>query len=177
MVSQYPVLAGAAGLGLCLFYFLGPSFKKNGIYGAASSFTSAWAFYGRRHDFLHEKFRSLDGQNVFTFNVLQHLVIVAKGAEARKIFFDDKYMSLKDGYKILHGAAPLVEDLDVYRGERINGDSIRQMLFNVILRKDRLLESAYMGHLLEQVTHQRFRSHTRHARHDSPTDSYMGERR
>ncbi|KAG6834813.1 hypothetical protein H0H93_007182, partial [Arthromyces matolae] len=103
MIFRYSVLAGAAGLGLCLLYFLAPSFKKNGIHNAAWSFTSAWAFIGRRHDFLNQKFRSLGEQNIFTLNVLQHLVVVVKGPEARKAFFDDKYIALKGGYKILHG--------------------------------------------------------------------------
>ncbi|KAG5652598.1 hypothetical protein H0H81_004429 [Sphagnurus paluster] len=78
--------------------------------GGVSLFT-AWPFFSRRFDFLKESFAKT-GQNIFTFKVLHHSVTAMKGEEARKAFFDSQSLNSIEGYKILMGAAPRLEDVD-----------------------------------------------------------------
>lgn len=78
--------------------------------GGVSLFT-AWPFFSRRFDFLKDNFAKT-GENIFTFKVLHHSVTAMKGEEARKAFFDSRSLNFTEGYKILMGAAPRLEDVD-----------------------------------------------------------------
>ncbi|KAG6811696.1 hypothetical protein H0H92_006203 [Tricholoma furcatifolium] len=49
-------------------------------------------------------------------------------------------MAVKEGYKILQGGVPLIEDIDIQRSDEVNAAWVRKMLLNVLLNKERLLE-------------------------------------
>ena len=94
--------------------------------GGFSIFT-AWIFFTKRHDFIWENFGS-DPSPHFKFNVLhvlgllslyhwseadywrsmQHNVVVLRGEEARKAYFDNKDFNLAEGFKLLRGGVRLV---------------------------------------------------------------------
>ncbi|KAF9457598.1 cytochrome P450 [Collybia nuda] len=76
------------------------------------SILTAWPFFTRRHDFLKLNFAKV-GEQVFTFKVLQHFVTATKGEDARRDFFDNKSFNSTEGYKILMGAVPRLQDIDI----------------------------------------------------------------
>ncbi|KAG6831123.1 hypothetical protein H0H92_012548 [Tricholoma furcatifolium] len=47
----------------------------------------------------------------------QESVVIAKGEECRKAFFDDKNLDVNEGYKILMGGAPRLNDIDIEQPE------------------------------------------------------------
>ncbi|KAG6816872.1 hypothetical protein H0H87_002193 [Tephrocybe sp. NHM501043] len=69
---------------------------------------------------------------------MQHSVVSLTGEEARKIFFTDQSMRLGEGYRILVGGAPRLEDIDVdsIGGDTEDADFIRRV--HVLLQKERI---------------------------------------
>ncbi|KAG6830986.1 hypothetical protein H0H92_013458 [Tricholoma furcatifolium] len=64
------------------------------------------------------------------------------------MFYDDKSMDLKEGYRILMGGAPLVKDLDIKRDEDTTSDAwFKKAVASVILNKERI--SKVLTSLLE----------------------------
>ncbi|KAJ7784926.1 cytochrome P450 [Mycena maculata] len=76
---------------------------------------NAWAFFTRRYDFLRETFQRT-GETLFRFRVLQHRVVASSGVEARTVFFNDKTLSLDEGYKVLLGGGPKLEEIHIDTG-------------------------------------------------------------
>ncbi|KAF9010098.1 cytochrome P450 [Cyathus striatus] len=72
--------------------------------------TNAWTFFSKRFDFLWGNFHKITG-NIFKFRVLQYTVVAIRGEEARKAFFDDRNLNFTEGYKILMGASPDLNDI------------------------------------------------------------------
>ncbi|KAG6863637.1 hypothetical protein C0991_004519 [Blastosporella zonata] len=96
-----------------------------------------WLFFKQRYDFLWYNFRR-NGHKMFRFHVLQHSVVALTGEEARKIFFSDQSMRLGEGYRLLVGGAPRLEDLNVgsIGADTEDADFIRRVHF--LLQKDRI---------------------------------------
>ncbi|KAJ7465108.1 cytochrome P450 [Mycena latifolia] len=80
------------------------------------SLLNAWPFFAKRNDFLWSNFKKT-GQNMFRFRVLQHHVVVMHGDGARKVFFNDKGLNMEEGYRLLMGGGPNIEDINVSTGE------------------------------------------------------------
>jgi len=62
------------------------------------------------------------------------------GEEARKIFFVEQGLSLLEGNRILMGATPRLEDINVkpQDGEIHGGDFVKRVL--LLMHKDRILD-------------------------------------
>ena len=62
------------------------------------------------------------------------------GEEGRKIFFFEQGLSLGEGYRILMGAAPQLQDINVkpQDGEIQDGDFVKRLLR--LMHKDRVSE-------------------------------------
>ncbi|KAF9477689.1 cytochrome P450 [Pholiota conissans] len=112
--SRIPFAATAAGVILLgsLSFLLRPVVQTDdsGIVklpGWLSSLT-AWSFFAKRHDFLFNGFAKT-GQELFQFRFLQHTVVAVSGEEGRKVFHNDKYLDFTQGYQILLGGAPRLE--------------------------------------------------------------------
>ncbi|KAG6915836.1 hypothetical protein DXG01_009622 [Tephrocybe rancida] len=73
------------------------------------SFLSAWAFFAKRHDFIWATFKEV-GTGMFRFRVLRHSVVALSGDTARKAFFTEPGLELRDGYALAVGAAPWLND-------------------------------------------------------------------
>ncbi|PPQ64794.1 hypothetical protein CVT26_002626 [Gymnopilus dilepis] len=73
-----------------------------------ASYLTAWSFFTKRHDFLFNGFAKT-GQDLFQFRFLQHTVVAVSGEEGRKVFHNDKYLDFTQGYQILLGGAPRLE--------------------------------------------------------------------
>jgi hypothetical protein len=58
------------------------------------------------------------------------------GEEARKIFFVEQGLSLNEGYRILMGAAPRLEDINVRDIQE--GDFVKRLL--LLIHKDQVLD-------------------------------------
>ncbi|KAJ7465106.1 cytochrome P450 [Mycena latifolia] len=80
------------------------------------SLLAAWPFFAKRNDFLWSNFKKI-GQNMFRFRLLQYHVVVMHGDDARKAFFNDKGLNLNEGYRLLMGGSPKIEDINVSAGE------------------------------------------------------------
>ncbi|KAJ3510208.1 hypothetical protein NLJ89_g4815 [Agrocybe chaxingu] len=74
--------------------------------------TTAWTFFSKRTDFILGHFKASAAPH-FRFQVLQHQVVALRGEEARKAFFDSKSLNFTEGYKILFGAAPRLQDITI----------------------------------------------------------------
>ena len=70
------------------------------------------------------------------FIFLQHRVIAVSGEEARKMFFSEQGLSLNEGYRILMGAAPRLDDINVR--EIQEGGFVKRLL--LLMHKDRVLD-------------------------------------
>jgi len=92
-----------------------------------------WSFFTKRHDFMADTFRRIH-RKMFRFRVLQHRVLAASGATARKVFLTQKGLSLDEGYKILLGGGPDLADINIETDEE--GHFVRRLLS--ITTKDRL---------------------------------------
>ena len=74
---------------------------------------------------------------------LKHRVVVVAGPSARKGFFNDPGLNFIEGYKILMGGAPRIEDVDVVDASPVEtmNDFIKRIL--LLLHKERVAESEY----------------------------------
>ncbi|KAF9557039.1 cytochrome P450 [Agrocybe pediades] len=104
---------------------------------------SAWTFFTRRYDFIREKFRESGGK-AFRFRVLQHRVVSLRGEQARKFFFSQPGLNMTEGYRILMGGAPNLNDVGIeFGGESARTDTdegfIKRLLS--LLRRDRIQET------------------------------------
>ena len=116
-------------------------------------------FFSKRYDFFRENFKKT-GLKTFRFNVLQvssytgvqfysttkldfsliqYRVIAMTGEANRKIFFGDRNLALSEGYRILLGGIPRLEDIDNDHHSDAP-ERIKRLL--LLLRKERINEGA-----------------------------------
>lgn len=70
------------------------------------------------------------------------------GEDARKIFFSDQGLDLNDGYQILQGGAPSLEEINVQPEEghmKLDTEFIKRLL--LLLHKDRILDGMRNAYL------------------------------
>ncbi|THH10817.1 hypothetical protein EW146_g8249, partial [Bondarzewia mesenterica] len=77
------------------------------------SIFNAWDFFEKRYDFILRHFRQSAGNRLVEFGILGHKVVAVRGEEARKAFFSERSLDFTEGYRILRGGAPELEDLDI----------------------------------------------------------------
>ncbi|KAJ6608608.1 cytochrome P450 [Mycena sp. CBHHK59/15] len=106
---------------------------------------SAWLFFTKRYDFMCGTFKRT-GQKMFRFRVLQHHVVALSGAEGRKIFFSEKNFNMGEGYRILGGPAPKLEEIKL---KPVEGGAIFVRHVLNLFRKDRIMN--VIPHLLDDV--------------------------
>ncbi|KAF8872702.1 cytochrome P450 [Infundibulicybe gibba] len=99
------------------------------------------AFFTSRYDFLKSNFKTAKDE-VFKFNILQHSVVAIKGEEGRKTFFDNKNLSFTEGYKVLMGAAPRLQDISTGYEEQENVTWFNKHLL-MLLNRNRLADGGY----------------------------------
>lgn len=96
---------------------------------------AAWPFFTHRYDFIKYNFQKTR-QNMFSFNILDHTVMAVRGVDARRAFYDDKGFSFNQGYIILMGGAPRIDDIDVSNDGDDSALFVRRL--SILLRKERL---------------------------------------
>ncbi|KAF7984627.1 hypothetical protein HWV62_12849 [Athelia sp. TMB] len=99
------------------------------------SIANAWVFFSKRYEFLVANHAR--GYEMFSFNVLQHKVVAMSGVEPRHVFFHDKNLAFQEGYALLMGASPKLEDIKVEVDSSENVSALNKRLAK-ILRRDRL---------------------------------------
>ncbi|KAJ3502212.1 hypothetical protein NLJ89_g8989 [Agrocybe chaxingu] len=99
-------------LAVYVYRLLAPSAKGSIKQLGGIPIVTAWTFFTKRYDFLWSHFKKSTDPH-FRFQVLQHQVVALRGEEARKAFFDTKSLDFIEGYKILMGGAPRLDDIDV----------------------------------------------------------------
>ncbi|KAJ7461023.1 cytochrome P450 [Mycena galericulata] len=99
---------------------------------------SAWLFFAKRYDFMCGTFKRT-GQNMFRFRVLQHHVVALSGEEGRRVFFSEKNFNMEEGYKILGGPAPRLQDINIKPVEEGPGPLIKHVL-SLFRNKDRMTD-------------------------------------
>lgn len=133
------ILALAISVVITLAIRLSPSSSKGGVYDLGGiPILAAWPFFTKRYDFLRNHFAS--GKRYFQFHVLQHRVVAISGEEARKMFFNEKGLGLDEGYRILMGGAPNIDDISVQPKEGRVKDAELVKRMAVLFRKDRVVE-------------------------------------
>ncbi|KAF8816057.1 cytochrome P450 [Phlegmacium glaucopus] len=115
--KEFDVLTSVSyiGIGLLAALFLSRYLIRNDENGAIRNLGgfpifAAWKFFTKRYDFIWANFGN---DTHFKFQVLQHNVVVMRGEEARKAYFDNKSLDFIEGYKILMGGAPRLGDIDI----------------------------------------------------------------
>ncbi|KAG6907956.1 hypothetical protein DXG01_006744 [Tephrocybe rancida] len=101
------------------------------------SLLSAWAFFAKRHDFIRANFKKV-GTKMFRFRVLSHSVVALSGDVARKAFFTEPGLELRDGYALAVGAAPWLNDNVGDTNRKVESMFTKQALH--LMRTDRLGE-------------------------------------
>lgn len=131
------VLATAAAIFGCLLYF---QFNSNAIptYSQYFPYLTQWQFFESRADLTTKAFKKFKG-SIFKLKVIGYPVIVTRSHQARAFFFGDKNLSFTEGYKILLGGAPRLEDIKI-EGEHIGTDNVSWFSSRIthLLRKERL---------------------------------------
>ncbi|KAF8890286.1 cytochrome P450 [Gymnopilus junonius] len=115
--AQVNVLTGLSSVALAalawvVYRAISPSEKGSIRHLGGIPIFTAWTFFSKRYDFLWKHFRESAAPH-FKFQVLQHKVVAIRGEEARKAFFDTRNLDFIEGYKILMGAAPRLNDISV----------------------------------------------------------------
>ncbi|KAF9482298.1 cytochrome P450 [Pholiota conissans] len=106
---------------------------------------TAWSFFTKRYDFLWSNFaKSADPH--FRFQVLQHQVVALRGEEARQVFFDTKSLDFTEGYKILMGASPSLDDIDVKTKFANEGVSFFNKQLAILFTNKRRLSDSKVGY-------------------------------
>jgi hypothetical protein len=158
-----------------------------------SSLLAAWPFFDKRSDFLWSNFRTT-GQNIFRFRVLQasciclaeasqtnvnrkHHVVAMHGEEARKVFFGDKGLDMGEGYRLLMGGSPRVEDLNLEAGE--HGRQFFLKNLSDLFTKERLADRmcCVLYELNMRITTLNLFSVSDTFKRHRPTDGWLGLRR
>jgi sterol 14-demethylase len=140
VLSSFSYLGIGLVATLFLYRYLTLRIETGGIrkLGGFPIFT-AWTFFTKRYDFIWTNFGS-DPSPHFKFNVLQHTVIALRGEESRKAYFDNKSLSFLEGYKVLMGGSPRLQDINV---ETDHNDDVG--MFNkriaLLLNRNRLMDA------------------------------------
>ncbi|KAG6815259.1 hypothetical protein H0H93_010430, partial [Arthromyces matolae] len=71
---------------------------------------STWRFFKQRSDFLSSMLRQ-SGKEIVSLNVLHRTVVVTRGTAARKAVVENKNLDFIDGYDLLLGGTPRLNDL------------------------------------------------------------------
>jgi len=104
--------------------------KINGLF----HLINAWTFFSRRYDFFRDHFTKT-GLTIFRFRLLQHRVIAMAGEPNRKIFFNDRNLDLGEGYRILLGGVPRLEDINVDTSQDAT-EFVKRL--SLLIRKERI---------------------------------------
>ncbi|KAJ3502210.1 hypothetical protein NLJ89_g8990 [Agrocybe chaxingu] len=117
VLGDFNVVKSASTLGLAFLAFyvyrlFFPNAKGSIRQLGGFPAVTAWTFFSKRADFLWTHFKRSKEPH-FRFQVLQHQVVALRGEEARKAFFDTRSLDFTEGYKILMGAAPRLNDIDI----------------------------------------------------------------
>ncbi|KAG5639777.1 hypothetical protein H0H81_000057 [Sphagnurus paluster] len=103
------------------------------------SILTPWPFFYQRYDFLTSGF-ARTRQKLFSFKVFHHTVFALKGEAARKAFYDSKGLDLEEGYGLLMGSAPILQNIGVYL-EPTQDISLFNKYILSLLNKERLTEA------------------------------------
>ena len=78
--------------------------------------------------------------------ILQHRVVAVSGPNGRKLFFNNSSLDVAEGYKILLGGAPRMEDINVpaEEADNVGNDFFKRLQF--VLQKDRIREGEHNNH-------------------------------
>lgn len=132
------IVFGTLGIVLCSFFLLRT--RTNGkIYDLGGiPLVIAWTFFTKRWDFIRGHFANTGGK-MYRFRVLQHRVIALTGEQSRKIFFNNHSLDISEGYRILLGGIPNLEDIDISKEfETKRQEEIKRIL--MLFRSDRVAE-------------------------------------
>ncbi|PPQ75528.1 hypothetical protein CVT24_013234 [Panaeolus cyanescens] len=102
------------------------------------SVMTAWSFFTKRYDFVRNHFKSTSG-GPFKFNVLHHRVFAVAGEKAREAFLNHRHIDMSEGYRILLGGIPDLEDINIERETDQTTQFIKRLL--LLLRRDRISDT------------------------------------
>ncbi|QRV97067.1 cytochrome P450 family protein [Ceratobasidium sp. AG-Ba] len=141
-ITSLPVVAGTtAALGAALAWYLFTTNDDSQIKKIRGwPVVGQWSFFTKRHDFVMEGFRRTPGESMFSFNIFQHNVVVLRGEEARKEFFDRRDLNFTEGYRLLFGGVPEIKDVVQEYIEEDDQAQISSFIrrLSPLLRTDRL---------------------------------------
>ncbi|KAG8743134.1 hypothetical protein FRC10_000351 [Ceratobasidium sp. 414] len=137
-------LGTTAALGAALVWYFAASNDKQVKKIRGWPIVGQWAFFTKLMDncvdFLQSCFQKLPSESLFGFNILEHNIVAMRGENARKTFFDRRDLNFTEGYRILFGGVPMVQDIveDAFeKGDKERAsDFIRRL--TMLLRPDRL---------------------------------------
>jgi len=76
--------------------------------------------------------------------ISQHRVVAVTGPNGRKLFFNNSSLDVSQGYKILLGGFPRIEDVPVGETDNAKNNFFKSLQF--IQQKDRIREGEYSNH-------------------------------
>jgi len=85
---------------------------------------------------------------------IQHRVVALTGSIARKEFFSNPKLHFEEGYRVLYGAEPDIQDVDAdvdWEAAENRSDAIKRLL--LLIRKERLADSEYNHRVPSQSVH------------------------
>jgi sterol 14-demethylase len=132
------------GIGLVatwfLYRYLTLRIENDGIrkLGGFPIFT-AWSFFSKRYDFIRANFER-DPSPHFKFNVLHHTVIALRGEESRKAYYDNKGLSISEGFKVFRGGFPDLKDINVEMHRRDDVGMFNKRIA-LLLNRNRLTDA------------------------------------
>jgi len=133
------VVAAAVTSFICYLVYLRFTADAIPTYSLYLPFLTQWNFFAKRSDLLSDAFSKFHG-SAFRLKIIGYPVIVTRSQPARAYFFGDKKLSFSEGYKILLGGAPRLEDIRV-ETENVGKDiSWFQNRITHLLRKERLTD-------------------------------------
>ncbi|KIM37023.1 hypothetical protein M413DRAFT_31186 [Hebeloma cylindrosporum] len=137
-VDSSPITALVAGLAVVLTsaFFLRLS-KSDKVYDLGGiPVLTAWNFFKKRFDFFQAHFKKSNGK-MFRF---RHRVVAVAGEQGRKAFLNDQSLDMTQGYKILFGGVPRLEDINIQTrtGEPDSRAFVNRLLS--LLRKERVAD-------------------------------------
>ncbi|KAG9081346.1 hypothetical protein FRC06_005626, partial [Ceratobasidium sp. 370] len=100
-----------------------------------------WAFFTKRHDFILGGFQKLRNQSMFGFTIRGNNVIALRGEEARRTFFDRRDLDFREGYRLLLGGNPKVDDVVKIAADGDGSEQVSGFLQRLypLLRTERLV--------------------------------------
>ncbi|KDQ18008.1 hypothetical protein BOTBODRAFT_155012 [Botryobasidium botryosum FD-172 SS1] len=137
-LSLWTSAALSAGVLAVLYYQLAAQKSDGFNHLPGIPLIGSWDFFTKRSDFVRLAIAANKNGGISKFKLLNHNVVVVTQEQGRRFFFGDKNLNFQEGYAVLWGGAPKVEDAV----KRNQSQAEQRSYFNKrvisLLRRDRL---------------------------------------